>query len=121
VLLQIEDESVEFQVIDIDPEVEGVILEGKKFRGQRFLYPMPSEEQQNIDSTLDFILRSKLRMYEGAIVIDEVNTVTNKFLEYLVIPKWCKNRKGEIDAKIGALKYTAEKKGVKCVEYEWVQ
>ncbi len=120
-LLQIEDESVEFQVIDIDPEVEGVILEGKKFRGQRFLYPMPSEDQQNIDSTLDVILRSKLRMYEGAIVIDEVNIVSNKFLEYLVIPKWCKNRKGEIDAKIGGLKHTAEKKGVKCVEYEWVQ
>ena len=69
---QIPDEKIEFQVIDIDQELEKIVLEGKKFLNQRFLYPLPEEEHNELllDTTLDVILRSKLRMYQGAIVID---------------------------------------------------
>ena len=56
-------------------------------------------------------------MYHGAIVMDSVNTLSNKYVEYLVIPKWSKNRKGEIDIKIAKMKETAVKRGIKCVEY----
>jgi hypothetical protein len=43
VLEQIPDEKVEFQIIDIDQELEKIVLEGKKFLNQRFLYPLPEE------------------------------------------------------------------------------
>jgi hypothetical protein len=71
-LEHIPDEKIEFQVIDIDQELEKIVLEGKKFLNQRFLYPLPEEEHNEpmLDTTLDVILRSKLRMYQGAIVID---------------------------------------------------
>jgi citrate synthase len=43
VLEQIPDEKVEFQIIDIDQELEKIVLEGKKFLNQRFLYPLMDE------------------------------------------------------------------------------
>ncbi len=41
---QIPNDKVEFQVIDIDQELEKIVLEDKKFLNQRFLYPLPEEE-----------------------------------------------------------------------------
>lgn len=59
-------------------------------------------------------------MYQGAIVMDSVNTLSTKYIEYLVIPKWSKNRKGELDVKIAQIKETAGKRGIKCVDYQWI-
>lgn len=78
----------------------------------------PEDEKENLK---DFLTRSRLRAFGGAILMGYVKTMSKDYVDLLVIPEWAINKKSEIvDTNVLEMKRLAERRGVKVVSREWI-
>lgn len=100
--------------MDLDPQIEELINEGKDLLGQRFFFHSVNEYPDSID---DFIMKQRIRS-KGGLVLDRANTLSKDYLDFFVLPPPSQAKRDTEDVK--KLAHTAERRGVRVVTREWI-